>query len=153
MLLVGAGGAAQGVLGPLLAATRGRIHIVNRNADRATTLAHSVQNTRVTGGGLATAAGGPAWSLVINATASSLTGHAPDLPPGLYAPGAWAYDMMYGPCATAFMLAAQADGAAHLADGLGMLVGQAAESFVLWHNMRPDPAPVLATLRAELDAS
>ena len=91
-------------------------------------------------------------ALVVNATASGLQDAAPDLPPGLYAPGAAAYDMMYGAQPTAFMKQAEADGAALMADGLGMLVGQAAESFFIWHGLRPDPAPVLAALRADLAA-
>ena len=77
----------------------------------------------------------------------------PELPAGLYAPGAWAYDMMYGAKPTAFMLQAKKEGASQISDGLGMLVGQAAESFFLWHGKRPDVQPVLATLRAELNRS
>ena len=152
VLLVGAGGAAQGVLGPLLAATQGRIHIVNRTAERALALAQAAHSSRVSGGTLdrATRTGG--WPLVINATASSLSGQAPDLPAQLYSTDSWAYDMIYGAQPTAFLLAAQADGASNLADGLGMLVGQAAESFLLWHGVRPDPAPVLDRLRAALNS-
>ncbi len=151
VLLVGAGGAAQGVLRPLLLTTRGHIHIVNRSADRAVALARNARHPRVTGGDLASSACSGGWPLVINATASSLTDQAPDLPAGLYAYDSWAYDMMYSARPTAFMQAARADGATHQVDGLGMLVGQAAESFALWHGVRPDPMPVLAQLRAELD--
>ena len=89
---------------------------------------------------------------MVNATASGLQDAAPDLPAGLYAEGAAAYDMMYGAQPTAFMRQARADGAALTADGLGMLVGQAAESFFIWHGVRPDPAPVLAALREALMA-
>ncbi|MBJ7262485.1 MAG: shikimate dehydrogenase [Burkholderiaceae bacterium] len=152
VLLVGAGGAAQGVLCPLLAATEGRIHIVNRTAERALALAQTANSSRVSGGTLDRAARTGGWPLVINATASSLSGQAPDLPNRLYSTGSWAYDMMYGAQPTAFLLAAQADGASNLADGLGMLVGQAAESFLLWHGVRPDPAPVLDRLRAALNS-
>ncbi|CCN19084.1 shikimate 5-dehydrogenase [Bordetella bronchiseptica MO211] len=88
-----------------------------------------------------------------NATASGLQDAAPDLPGGLYAPDALAYDMMYGARPTAFMRQAEADGAARCADGLGMLVGQAAESFHIWHGVRPDPGPVLLALRTELLAA
>ncbi|WLW62353.1 shikimate dehydrogenase [Achromobacter aegrifaciens] len=156
VLLVGAGGAARGVLQPLAEAGCARIHIVNRTASKAEELAASWHEsgvspqTAVTGGSLADAALAGGWNLVINATASGLQNAAPDLPPGLYAPGAAAYDMMYGAQPTAFMQQAQADGAALTADGLGMLVGQAAESFYIWHGVRPDPAPVLAALREAL---
>jgi shikimate dehydrogenase len=158
VLLVGAGGAARGVLQPLAQAGCARIHIVNRTAARAQALADAWREsgvspeTRVSAGGLADAAAPGGWNLVINATASGLQDAAPDLPAGLYAPGAAAYDMMYGAQPTAFMRQAQADGAALTADGLGMLVGQAAESYFIWHDLRPDPAPVLAALRADLAA-
>jgi len=158
VLLVGAGGAARGVLQPLAEAGCTRIHIVNRTASKAEELAAAWHEsgvspqTAVTGGSLADAALAGGWNLVINATASGLQNAAPDLPPGLYAPGATGYDMMYGAQPTAFMQQAQADGAALAADGLGMLVGQAAESFYIWHGVRPDPAPVLAALREALKA-
>ena len=158
VLLVGAGGAARGVLQPLAEAGCGRIHIVNRTASKAEELAASWRDsgvspqTAVTGGSLADAAQAGGWNLVVNATASGLQNAAPDLPPGLYAAGAAAYDMMYGARPTAFMQQAEADGAALTADGLGMLVGQAAESFYIWHGVRPDPAPVLVALREALQA-
>jgi len=168
VLLVGAGGAARGVLQPLLDAGCAQIRVVNRTAARALELVRTWQNsvtpspptslppagkgpmTRIDAGGLPDAARHGGWDLVINATASSLTGAAPALPTGLYATAALAYDMMYGAHATPFMQAALADGAARVADGLGMLVGQAAESFYLWHGVRPEVAPVLARLRAEI---
>ncbi|MBO9357025.1 shikimate dehydrogenase [Bordetella petrii] len=156
VLLVGAGGAARGVLQPLAAAGCAHIHVVNRGAQRARDLAAdwasagALPGTHVTAGALSEAGTAGGWNLVINATASSLQGAAPDLPGGLYAPDALAYDMMYAAHPTAFMRQATADGAARTADGLGMLVGQAAESFFIWHGVRPDPSPVLATLRAAL---
>ncbi|QYJ22169.1 shikimate dehydrogenase [Achromobacter sp. LC458] len=158
VLMVGAGGAARGVLQPLAQAGCARIHIVNRTASKALELADAWRatgvspQTQVTAGGLTDAARPGGWNLVINATASGLQDAAPDLPPGLYAPGAAAYDMMYGAKPTAFMKQAEADGASLTADGLGMLVGQAAESFLIWHGVRPDPAPVLAALREALAA-
>ncbi|AUT45902.1 shikimate dehydrogenase [Achromobacter sp. AONIH1] len=158
VLLVGAGGAARGVLQPLAQAGCARIHIVNRTAARALELAEAWRASgaglpvQVTAGTLAEAATPGGWDAVINATASGLADAAPDLPGGLYAPGALAYDMMYGAAPTAFMKQAGADGAARTADGLGMLVGQAAESFHIWHGLRPDPEPVLAALRADLAA-
>lgn len=158
VLLVGAGGAARGVLQPLAQSGCARIHIVNRTAARALELAESWRETgaepqtRVTAGGLSDAALPGGWDLVVNATASGLQDTAPELPAGLYAEGAAAYDMMYGAQPTAFMRQARQDGAALTADGLGMLVGQAAESFFIWHGVRPDPAPVLTALREALMA-
>lgn len=157
ILLVGAGGAARGVLGPLLDTGCASLHLVNRTASRAEELVsewRKNESTRpqvLTAGGLSDAVRPGGWDLVINASASSLGGEAPDLPAGLYAPHAWAYDMMYAAQPTAFMLQAQQDGAAHVSDGLGMLVGQAAESFFIWHGKRPDVGPVLAALRAEIN--
>ncbi|ARP75166.1 shikimate dehydrogenase [Bordetella genomosp. 6] len=159
VLLVGAGGAARGVLQPLAEAGCARIHIVNRTAARAAELAAAWRAaapraaTRVSAGALAEAAEPGGWNVVINATASGLQDAAPDLPGGLYAPDALAYDMMYGARPTAFMRQAEADGAARCADGLGMLVGQAAGSFHIWHGVRPDPGPVLLALRTELLAA
>lgn len=161
ILIIGAGGAARGVMGPLLETGCRQLHIVNRTAERAHQLiaewkASNSSNTPhqiLTSGGLNDAASPAGWDVVINATASSLGGQAPELPSGLYAPGAWAYDMMYAAQPTPFMEQARADGAAHTSDGLGMLVGQAAESFFLWHGKRPDILPVLASLRAELNGS
>jgi len=156
VLLVGAGGAARGVLQPLLEAGCVQLRIVNRNAARALALARDGQqnapdNATLEAGALPDATRPGGWDIVINATASSLTGEAPALPRGLYAAsGALAYDMMYGAHATPFMRAALADGATEVADGLGMLLGQAAESFYLWHGTRPEIAPVLARLRAEM---
>jgi len=159
ILLVGAGGAARGVLQPLLEAGCAQIRVVNRTAARAVALVRDWQDAAVAveAGSLSDAVRPGGWDVVINATASSLSGVAPALPTGLYAKNALAYDMMYGgghgQSATPFMQQALADGAAHAADGLGMLVGQAAESFYLWHGVRPEVAPVLAAVRAELDAN
>jgi shikimate dehydrogenase len=156
LLLLGAGGAARGVLQPLAQAGCARIHIVNRTADRAHTLAAEwlratgASSPAVSAGGLADALLGGPWDIVVNASSSSLGDTPPDLPQGLYAEGALAYDMMYGAQPTPFMRQAGQDGATRVADGLGMLVGQAAESFFIWHQVRPDTAPVLAALRTEL---
>ena len=159
VLLVGAGGAARGVMGPLLETGCRQLHIVNRTVERAHQLVAEWHATgaasrqTLTAGSLAEATCSSGWDVVINASASSLSGQAPELPSGLYAPGAWAYDMMYAAQPTAFMAQAKADGATHISDGLGMLVGQAAESFFLWHGKRPEIQPVLTSLRAELSQS
>ena len=159
VLLIGAGGAARGVLGPLLDAGCATLHLINRTATRAHELiaqhqaASSIASHRLTAGGLTEVGKPHDWDLVINASSSSLGGEAPAVASGLYAKNAWAYDMMYGATATPFMLQAQRDGAENISDGLGMLVGQAAESFHIWHGVRPDIAPVLCNLRAALSGS
>ena len=89
------------------------------------------------------------FDLVVNATSASLHDAVPDLPAGVYASGSLAYDMMYGKGLTPFLQRAQAQGAARLADGIGMLVEQAAESFYVWRGVRPDTAAVIEQLRQQ----
>ncbi|MBL8459912.1 MAG: shikimate dehydrogenase [Zoogloea sp.] len=152
VLLLGAGGAARGTVLPLLEAAPASLVIANRTASKAAELADEFASfglLRPRGCGLAELAG-QRFDVVINATSASLSDAAPDLPAGLYAPGSLAYDMMYGKGDTPFLRSARAQGAAHLSDGLGMLVEQAAESFTLWRGVRPATAPVLALLRASL---
>jgi len=141
VLLLGAGGAAQGVLAPLAAAGPLRLFVANRTAGRARELA---QRHGVGGGGYDEIAS-EEFDLLINATSAGLAGEAPPLPPGVFAAGALGYDMVYGRD-TPFLALARAAGAA-ACDGSGMLVEQAAESFLLWRGVRPDTAPVLAALR------
>ena len=148
LLLLGAGGAARGVVGPLLEARPAALVIANRTAARAADLAE-----RFAGRGPLRACGypdlaGESFDLVINATSASLGGETPCLPERVFASGSLAYDMMYGRGETPFLLLARAQGAARLADGLGMLVEQAAEAFRFWRGVLPDSAPVLAMLRA-----
>ncbi len=144
-LLMGAGGAAAGVIWPLFNAGLGVV-IANRTLGRAQILASEFE-----GAGTVYAKGyeelaGRRFDLVINATSSGLSDELPPLPEGLFKPGALAYDMMYGR-ETPFMKFARAQGAAIVADGLGMLVEQAAEAFHKWRGVRPDTRPVLARLR------
>ena len=142
VLLMGAGGAAQGVLGPLLAAKPARLVIANRTADKARALARRFG--RALGGGYPEFAK-EAFDLLINATSAGLSDEAPPVPATAFAPGALAYDMVYGRD-TPFLALARAAGAeAH--DGSGMLVEQAAEAFFVWRGLRPDTAAVLAALR------
>jgi shikimate dehydrogenase len=151
ILLLGAGGAARGALLPLLEARPALLTIANRTAAKAEALAREFAvragATPLEGCGFAALAG-RRFDLVINATAASLADQAPLLPPGLYRPGSLAYDMMYGKGETPFLAQARAQGAARTADGLGMLVEQAAESFLIWRGVRPPTAAVLAQLRA-----
>lgn len=151
VLLLGAGGAARGVVLPLLDAGVARLFIANRTADKARGLeAHFAGHdgrAALAAGGWQDAAGAP-YDIVINATSASLSDEAPPLPGGLYAPDSLAYDMVYGRGLTAFLKQARVQGASTLADGLGMLVEQAAEAFALWRGVRPDTAPVRDMLRA-----
>lgn len=155
ILLLGAGGATRGALLPLLDTAPADLCIANRTAHKAVELAQAFAahagTVRIEGCGFEALAD-QRFDLVINATSASLSGELPPLPPGLYAQGALAYDMMYGRGHTPFLRAALADGAARVADGLGMLVEQAAESFALWRGVRPDSAPVLAELRQFIEA-
>ena len=148
VLLVGAGGAAQGVLGPVLDEAPELLWVANRTVDRAESLAkrHAAHGA-VTGCGFDTLTGNR-FDIVINATSASLSGSVPPLPGSLFADDALAYDLMYADTATPFVEWAQAHGAAQVADGLGMLVEQAAESFHIWHAHSPDTTAVMAALRS-----
>jgi shikimate dehydrogenase len=153
VLLLGAGGAARGVVAPLLEERPATLVIANRNVARAQELAQRFAATA--GASLLCAAGypelsGQSFDLVINATSASLAGALPPLPvaAAVFAPASLAYDMMYGKGDTPFLAFARAQGAARLADGLGMLVEQAAEAFHFWRGLRPDSTPVIAALRA-----
>jgi shikimate dehydrogenase len=150
ILLMGAGGAARGVILPLLAQQPRCVHIVNRTAAKAVALVQSFasQNSspqnQLTACGYADLAG--EYDVVINATAASLAGDLPPLPQSIFASDALAYDMMYGKD-TPFLHFARSQGV-RTADGLGMLVEQAAEAFELWRGVRPDTATVIQMLRA-----
>jgi shikimate dehydrogenase len=147
LLLVGAGGAAQGVIEPLLAEQPALLVIANRTADKAVALARRYREFgRIAGCGLADPAG-QRFDVIINATAASLSGAVPELPDGVVTPDTWCYDMMYADTATAFVRWGRERGAAQSLDGLGMLVEQAAESFQLWRGVRPDTTAVIAALR------
>lgn len=149
VLVLGAGGAARGVIAPLLARRPRALVIANRTGDRAVELAaHFAEFGPIEAADLAARWDAP-FDLVVNATSTSTKGEALALPAGALGEASHAYDMAYGPAAKAFMAAASATGAqAH--DGLGMLVEQAAESFHLWRGVRPPTGPVLEALRARL---
>jgi shikimate dehydrogenase len=145
VLLLGAGGAARGVIKPLLEQQPARLVLANRTLGKAHLLAQNFGDGIEVGTYAELA--GKQFDLVVNATSASLAGELPPLPPGVFAPGALAYDMMYGRDETPFLAFARGEGAAALADGLAMLVEQAAESFFIWRGLRPDTAPVLKLLR------
>ncbi|WP_249583143.1 shikimate dehydrogenase [Pseudomonas viridiflava] len=150
ILLLGAGGAVRGALEPLLAQQPLALVIANRTVEKAERLAQEFADL------------GPVFAssfdwlqesvdVIINATSASLSGELPPISPSLIEPGStFCYDMMYGKEPTAFCRWATEQGAAQSVDGLGMLVEQAAEAFLLWRGVRPDSAPVLAELRRQL---
>ena len=153
VLLLGAGGAARGVIGPLLLRAPKQIVVVNRTPERATELvaAYEKQYAASALSVAALIAQSLKFDVVINATSASLNGALP-LPDStnVFASDALAYDMMYGKQPTLFMNWAQTCGASRVADGLGMLVEQAAESYAQWRGVLPQAAPIIAQLRAEL---
>ena len=158
ILLLGAGGATRGVILPLLAAHPAALIIANRTANKAETLANEFSdkagNTRLLGCGLdvlkTTINEIGTFDLVINATSASLSGEAITLPEGTLGNDGFAYDMMYGKTLTPFLAAQKAAGIRHFADGLGMLVEQAAVAFTLWRGVSPKTQPVYEALRDRL---
>ena len=153
VLLLGAGGASFGVCGPLLDHKPAALVIANRTAERAVLLAQRFSGyyprADLTGESY-DALAGRAFDIVINATSAGLSGEMPPIERAVFAPGALAYDMVYGR-ATPFLDLA-ADAGAFGGDGLGMLVEQAAESFHVWRGVKPVTAPVIALLRSEAGA-
>jgi len=150
ILLIGAGGAARGVLQPLLAEAPAQLQIVNRTASRAQELAVDFKQLgEISGGGFDNLAR-QNFDLIINATAASLQGKVPPLPDECCTESTWCYDMMYGAQPTPFMKWAEQRGAKKSMDGLGMLVEQAAESFLHWRGARPETGQVIQAIRAEL---
>jgi shikimate dehydrogenase len=147
ILLLGAGGAARGVLLPLLETRPAGLIIANRTLAKAVELARLGQAH-----GLVEARGFDELAeahcdLIINATAAGLRGESPPIPGSCLAPGGWTYDMLYGDTPTPFCRWGREHGAAQALDGLGMLVEQAAEAFWLWRGVRPETRPVIAVLR------
>ena len=149
LLLLGAGGAARGVILPLLAESPAQLVIANRTPERAAELAARFSDATVT---IETCSfeklTGP-FDVVINATSASLSSELPPVPLSVFGPRGFVYDMMYAAEPTPFLQLAARHGAS-VRDGLGMLVEQAAESFFVWRGVRPQTAPVYAWLRSTL---
>lgn len=146
ILMLGAGGAARGVCGPLLEQRPHSLTIANRTVATARALAERFAALgTVTGCGF-DILNGQTFDLVIDATSTSLNAVMPPLPDNLFATGSLAYSMMYGLTESPFRAFAERQGAAGYADGLGMLIGQAAESFFIWRGIRPDCRPVMELL-------
>lgn len=152
ILLLGAGGAARGVLAPLLGERPAALHIANRTAAKALRLAAEAHGPGPVSGGGLDQPPGPPFDLLVNATSAGIGGTPPALPDGLLGPDAVCYDLAYGAAAQPFLRWARGQGARVTSDGTGMLVEQAAESFAIWHGVRPHTAEVIAALRRELAA-
>lgn len=156
LLLIGAGGAAKGVILPLLEAGAAQIHLVNRTPSKAQALVDQLlliqpqYADQISSADLTQTSG--QWDIVINATSSSLGQQSPLQQPLQFSDHSLAYDMVYGSEASSFMQACARYGASQCADGLGMLVGQAAQSFYIWHGLSVDPEPVLQQLRLQLSS-
>ena len=159
ILLIGAGGAASGVLGPLLAARPAELVVANRTVSKAIELLRTHRAAVAARGDASVALRaaplddcGEAYDVVINGSASSVQGAGIPVPARVLRRGTLAIDMMYGPAARPFLAWAEAAGAVGR-DGLGMLVEQAAEAFAWFRGVEPDTAPVLAALRARMDGA
>ena len=146
LLLLGAGGAARGVIAPLAEQAPAGITIANRTVSKATELAklfHDLGNIQSCS---FTELAGEIFDVVINATAAGLNNRTPDIPDSIISSDTVCYDMMYGKEATAFVRYAKQRGVKQAFDGLGMLVEQAAESFYIWRGVRPETRAVIAEL-------
>ncbi len=153
ILLLGAGGAARGVIEPLLECLPASLSIANRTVEKAVQLASEFAFAGAIRGLAFPALSGEHFDLIINATSASLSGTVPDLPEGLLrdSENTFCYDMMYAAKATPFMRwAEQQEATAGVADGLGMLVEQAAEAFLIWRGILPETAAVIKLLRQRL---
>ena len=149
VLILGAGGAVRGVLGPILAEQPGELVIANRTLARAEALVElftdEAGDTALSANGFTDVAG--AFDIIINGTSASLQGDLPPVSTEVVTPDTVVYDMMYTPGITTFNQWALDNGAVHVLDGLGMLVEQAAESFRIWRGVRPETVPVMKELR------
>ena len=161
VLLLGAGGAARGIIAPLLATGVQRLTIHNRHAERAQQLAGefadlgpvcvaALDSVNAASEANTARPPGAAFDLIINATSASLQGQLPQVPAHAVGPQTLCYDCAYGKSDTVFVSWARAQGAARAVTGLGMLVEQAAESFYVWRGVRPETAPVLVALQQNI---
>jgi shikimate dehydrogenase len=150
VLLIGAGGASSGVLGPLLNQAPATLSLANRTRERAISLISRFESVH-------TMLDAPSFEdlgeigfdIIVNATSVGISGGTLPLPKGLFDQASLVYDMSYGPAAAGFTAAARHDGATLVSDGLGMLVEQAAESFFIWHGVRPQTSDIIEILRGE----
>lgn len=151
ILILGAGGATRGILGPILEQKPKALVIANRTVGKAEALANEFAGTGISGCGFNDLGGTP-FDLILNATSASLSNELPPLPDGLLAENGVCYDLAYSHQPTAFVNWGRQQHARKSLDGLGMLVEQAAEAFFIWRQVRPDTEPVLELLNAERSA-
>ncbi|HWT37144.1 MAG TPA: shikimate dehydrogenase [Paraburkholderia sp.] len=153
VLMLGAGGAARGALLPFLAARPDELVIANRDVSKAEALTAQTGTHRTAlracGYGSLVALG--RFDLVVNATSASLTGELPPVPPDVFSPQGTAYELAYGKRLTPFLRLARNAGVHRIADGVGMLVEQAAEAFAWWRGVRPDTHAAIDRLTVPLD--
>ncbi|CCE10641.1 dehydroshikimate reductase, NAD(P)-binding [Bradyrhizobium sp. STM 3843] len=152
VLMLGAGGAARGALLPFLRQEPSELVLVNRTLSKAVALADEFagRGPLIVSGYAELADLAEGYDVVVNATSASLRGETPPLPSNVFQGAELAYELAYGKGLTPFLHAARAAGAAKLADGVGMLVEQAAEAFVWWRGVRPSTAEVIAKLTVPL---
>jgi shikimate dehydrogenase len=153
ILMLGAGGAARGVLEPLLREKPGQLLVVNRTALKAEQLAAEFADIGPVKGGAYSLIDDSAFDLIINASSAGLDGDTPQLPGTVLTERSCCYDMIYGATPTAFMRWAAHHTAWAVSDGLGMLVEQAAQSFYIWQQLRPETRPVIRQIRESLAAA
>lgn len=153
ILLLGAGGAARGVLEALLREKPASLLVVNRTAERAQRLEQEFSQLGPVEGGGYEAIGARDFDLIINATSAGLSGEMPELPSSLLTERSCCYDLVYGAQPTPFMRWAAHHAAWAVSDGLGMLVEQAAESFHIWRRVRPETRSVIHQIREAIEAA
>lgn len=146
ILIIGAGGATQGIIGPLLEKAPSEIVVANRTPDKAYALARQFQEHGPIAGIDLNALPSMPFDLIIHATSLGHLNQLPHLIDGLVAPNTFCYDLSYGKAAEPFLAWAKAQGATEISDGLGMLVEQSAASFYLWHGVYPETKPVMQVL-------
>jgi shikimate dehydrogenase len=143
VIVLGAGGAARGILGPLLAEKPSEVTLANRTRERADQVAAHFAGAPLVARAFAELAALPPYDVLINATSAGLKGEAPPFPASLLDPSSFCYDLVYGASDTPFVAWAKAHGARRAVQGWGMLVEQAAESFAIWRGVRPDTRALL----------
>jgi shikimate dehydrogenase len=153
VLVLGAGGAARGLVQPLLETGLATLTIANRTVTKAVTLAERMQQFGTVYGIGFEQLSGRQFDLIINATSTGLSQEHLPLPNDCLAENAWVYDLSYGANLTPFCQWGKTQGAERVCDGLGMLVEQAAESFLLWRGLRPDTAHVIEMLRQQITSN
>jgi shikimate dehydrogenase len=150
VLMIGAGGAARGAMLPVLAQQPGYLFVANRDLTKLQSFQREFLCFGTFDVGNYADLGKAQFDVVINATSASFWGHLPPVTPRVFADGCLAYDLVYAKGLTPFLRLARDAGAAHIADGVGMLVEQAAEAFVWWRGVRPDTRAMINQLTVEL---